>query len=186
MNQNVYGMFLFCAIVGAAIFVGTFYVAMPEATIIEAPSVYSKTIFVEKDRTCFKDYKSKKPKKLKFEVVQTVLNAKTKQLTTQLKWNDLDFDSTQAKTPLAFHFFQKTSKGFEYLGSEQTFLPLEIDSDSQTSEIISSYNWLDKRSNLNNLYLMVENYYRPDSNNIEEVSFDELKAQPILLDLGKN
>ena len=186
MNQNVYGMFLFSAIVGAAVFIDMFAVALPEPPAIESTTVYTRRAIVT-DRGCFKDYKKKpkRPKKPKFEVTQVVFNTNTKKRTTQLKWDNADSTATTISEPLVFHFFQKTSAGFEYLNSDKLFLPLEIEIDSGTSEILSSYSWLDSRSNYNNLYLMIETDNQPFSNRNEEISFDEAKAEPILLNFGK-
>lgn len=178
MNQNVYGMFLFCAIVGVAIFASVYYVALPEPQ-----PIYEKPVYVAKPEGVSKYkcnlYKREKPE---VEIVQSVLNVKTKKLDTQFSLSRISSNVIKSDILFDLHFFHKSDKGYEYLGKERISAPMKLDLETNTIQLSSSQKWSNTLRSFNNLYVM------PDFNidRTGEVEFDESKATSILLDFGKN
>lgn len=181
MNQNVFGVILFSFIVGIAIFISEFFIALPTP-----PAVYERPVY-ESRTSCRKkvDTQAIPAEISSIKVWQAVLNAETGKLYTDFSVKKGNF--RDESIGVALHFFVKDGRGTRYLATETVALSPEFNYDGKADHsVLSSYQWLDDLQRRDNLYVVAESSIPFQKSKNLEPKFDEANAVPVLLMKGRN
>ncbi len=175
MKQNIFGLFIFGLIVGAAIFISGY------TTVLPTEKVYDPVGNPEKRTSCFtKTYVPKVNSNENVKLVQATLNRKTKKLTTNFEVNSHKNNGEYVNVRL--NFFMKNGKATSIIASEKLVFKPEIDSNGKlTQYILSSFNWLDRIDEKDNLYIVMDSNDNSNAMTIDDLNFDESKAIPVLI-----
>ena len=171
MKQNVLGFILFVFIVGTAILISgiltsaTTYPKIAEVPVIENHS-HCPTV--------------QKRQNNQIKITQAFLNQQNNQLYTRVQVADQS--DSDNRFQLTFHFFVKNGTETRYMTSE-SFAVQGNNPNGQDSvyEFVSSFDWLEKLSRKDNIYVVVSKSIIGFENSQSIPRFDEANATPVLL-----
>lgn len=177
MKKHIFGLAVFSFIVGAAAFVYGLFSFSEVTPFYEEVSVPQ---YVPAERT---HCKMKKSNYDSIEVKQAVFDWKTKRFYWQI-------DMATVNEPIDLMFFTKGNQGIHFINGERVGNAVSSDGVLRFS---SSYDWQDKISSLENLYVIAqtasetkdysENYQV--YNNKFQPKFDATKATAVTIDYSK-
>jgi hypothetical protein len=182
MKKHILGLALFTIIVGAAAIVYGF-LNVPQIIPVPAPQYISTTTTTLKT-SCWRMKRAHNEFRANsIEVRQAVLDVPTKQFNWELAL-------PESNEPIELHFFVKNDKETRYITSEQVKNKFSNNGELKFSD---SYDWLNKRKSLDNLYVIAQ--FESEATNYNEnfevygdkfqPKFDVNKATAVTVDYGK-
>lgn len=179
MKKHFIGFALFSFIVAAAVCLSIIF------SISERADYVSKTVPAVKLAPAVKETAARFGKIDDDSPVvrQAVLNLKTKQINVELLF-DRD-NRPPGSLPLILKFFRKDGKGTRFIHSvEVTLMPDSFyyrSVETETAQIVGSYDWLDNLARYDNIYVIAENDSRFRRQTATAPVFDNSFARAVTL-----